>query len=985
MEGSATRGAMLHALALSTLVVPAHATPSLPEDPTACFQTVASALADDAMEGRGLGTPGLARAADLLSAHMKALGLKPGARAYKQPFEALTGVSLGARNTLDDGAARGLGVDWTPAGFSASGTVDAPLVFAGYGITATDLGYDDYAGLDVKGKAVLALRYEPGEDDPDSVFDGKKASRHSDLRAKAIRAREKGAAALILVSPAKLPDEPDRLPPLKVEGPLSDAGLPVIFVTRAVADAWLAAGAAPGGAPPTVASLRAAIDAAKKPVAAALTTRVRAEVTVTPTTATSWNLVGVIPGRGALKDEVVVLGAHYDHLGRGGAGSLRPGVDAIHNGADDNASGVAGAMCAAADLARGKAGGDRRTVALVGFSAEETGLGGSAAFLRDPALAKLGAPVAMVNLDMVGRVREGVLNALGTDSSPAWQARIAEAAKVTPELKVQAGGDGYGPSDHASFYAAGVPVVHLFSGAHPEYHTPDDDLATLNTAGGGSVVRFTAALVDALARGPEKLAYARSAGNGAPGGDSRGYGAYFGSVPDYSAMEGARGGVKISDTRPGSPAERAGLKKDDVIVRMAGTSVGNLQDMTYVLQEHRPGESIEVVVKRGNDTLTLVATLGTRSERSGGGSPHGGGAPAAVSHGASQGAEGASAPSATPPPAAPFPAVVQRPAEDANALLRPEETHLRNLRRLTFGGDNAEAYWSPDGKRLILQITPKSGGCDQEYIYEIATSTLRRVSSGKGRTTCGYFDAPKGTSFLYATTEGASEACPAPPDRSQGYVWPIYDTFDIVRDDGTGKLTPWNAHPGYDAEATTCPVDGRVVFTSTRNGDLDLYVANADGSGLRQVTNTPGYDGGAFFTQDCKRILWRASRPTGEALADYQRLLGQQLVRPSALDLFLMDIDGTNVRQLTFDGKGRFAPYMHPDNTRLLYVSNKGDPKGRDFDIYMVKVDGSGEERITTNPSFDGFPMFSPDGKKLVFSSNRANGKPGDTNVFITN
>lgn len=956
---------MLTHLALSALLVPspARATP-LPEEPALCFETVARALADDSMEGRGLGTPGLARAADLLAGHMKAMGLRPGARSYKQPFQALTGVTLGGDNALGDGAARVLGTDWTPAGFSASGRVDAAVVFAGYGISAPDLGYDDYAGLDVKGKAVLAFRFEPGEDDSDSPFDGKRASRHSDLRAKAIRAREKGAAALVLVSPAKSVDEPDKLPPLKAQGPVSDAGIPVFFVTRAVADAWLAAGTAPGGTAPTVASLRAAIDAAKQPVRAALTTRVEARVTVTPTTATSWNLVGSIPGRGSLKNEVVVLGAHYDHLGHGGAGSLRPGVDAIHNGADDNASGVAGAMCAAAGLSRTRAGGDRRTVVLVSFSAEETGLGGSASFLRDPAMSKLGTPVAMVNLDMVGRVRDNVLNALGADSSPGWAARVAEAGAAAPELTIKAGGDGYGPSDHSSFYAAGVPVVHLFSGAHPEYHTPDDDSATLNVAGGGSVVRFTTALVDALARGPEKLAYARSQG-GAPGGDSRGYGAYFGSVPDYGAMEGAQGGVKLADTRPGSPAERAGLKKDDVIVRMAGTSVANLHDMTYVLQEHRPGDSIEVVVKRGGTEVVLHATLGTRSETKGGNPPAGG-------------ASSSAAPAVTP-----FPAVVQRPAENATALLRSDEPHLRNLRRLTFGGDNAEAYWAPDGKRLILQVTPKGGGCDQEYVYEIATSTLRRVSSGKGRTTCGYFDYPRGDSFLYATTEGASEACPAKPDHSQGYVWPIYNTFDIVRDDGTGKLTPWNAAAGYDAEATTCHRDGRVVFTSTRNGDLDLYVANADGSALRQVTNTPGYDGGAFFTQDCARIVWRASRPTGEALADYTRLLGQQLVRPSALDLFVMDVDGGNVRQLTFDGKGSFAPYPTADGKGVLYSSNRG-ADAREFDIWYLPWEGGAPARITSAPGFDGFPMFSPDGKTLVFSSNRAN-LPGvrDTDVYL--
>ncbi len=942
-------------LALLALAAPAHAAAprsnELPGDPEACFRAVTTALADDAMEGRGIGSPGLARAAEYLAAQLKVAGLKPAVKGFRQPFEVTTGVTLGAANALDDGASRGVGTDWTPAGFSARGNFDSSVVFAGFGITAKDLGHDDYAGLDVKGKVVLALRYEPGENDAASPFDGKRATRHSDLRAKAIRAREAGAAALVLVGPPQSPDEPDRLPPLSNLGPQSDAGIPVLFVTRATADRWLSSTGR------TVAQARDALDAGTKGLSGPLPVRLKGSVDVTPTRATSWNLVGTLPGEGSLKDEVVVLGAHYDHLGHGGRSSLRPGGDAIHNGADDNASGVAGMVCAASQLARARSRGDRRTLVVVGFSAEEIGLGGSAAYVRGPAVGSLASTTAMVNLDMVGRVRDNVLSALGADSSPLWKPRL-DAAAVASGLSVKAGGDGYGPSDHMSFYAEGVPVVHLFSGAHEQYHTPDDDVATLDMVGGGKVVRLTTSLVDGLLRG-ERPAYVRASGP-APGGDSRGYGAYFGSVPDYAAMEASSGGVRLSDTRPGSPAERAGLKKGDVLVGMAGVTVHNLQDMTYVLREHKPGDTVEVVVRRDGAELRLQATLTTRGE----------GAPASSHAGASSSASAS--------------ATVKQPSVDASAMIRPEETHFDGLRRLTFGGDNAEAYWAPDGKRLILQITPKDGGCDQEYVYDLQAETLTRVSSGKGRTTCGYFDYPAGGSFLYATTEAASPACPAKPDHSQGYVWPIYDTFDIVRDDGTGKTTPWNAAPGYDAEATTCMKDGRVVFTSTRNGDLDLYVANADGSGLRQLTSTPGYDGGAFFTQDCKRLVWRASRPTGDALADYQRLLKQGLVRPTALDLFVMDVDGGNVKQLTFDGKGSFAPYPTADGKGVLYSSNRGADV-REFDIWYVPWEGGAPTRITTAPGFDGFPMFSPDGQWLVFSSNRANqAGQRDTDVYVT-
>ena len=921
---------------------PGHAAPAF--DPAACFAEVTAALSDDAMDGRGIGTPGLARAADYLSGRMRAFGLKAPLPDYRQPFTAVTGVALGAGNALDDGAARTLEADWTPAGFSASGTIDADVVFAGFGISAPDLGYDDYAGLDVRGKVVLALRFEPGESDERSPFDGKRSSRYSDLRAKAIRAREHGATALILVSPPQPPDEPDKLPPMQTAGPQSDAGIPVIFVTRAVADRWLASTGR------TVAAARDAIDAGTKPLSAQLPVHVKATVAVTPTVATAWNVVGVLPGRGALKDEVVVIGAHYDHLGHGGAHSMRPDADAIHNGADDNASGVAGALCAAQALRSAAGKGDRRTIAVVNFSAEEIGLGGSAAYVRAPAVGTMAQTVAMINLDMVGRVRDGALSVLGADSSPDWKPLVARvAAAATPELRITANGDGYGPSDQTSFYAEGVPVVHLFSGAHDQYHTPDDDAPTLNMAGGASVVRFTAALAEAVATGPRPT-YARSVA-GAPGGDSRGYGSYFGSVPDYTAMEAATGGVKLSDVRPGSPAERAGVRKGDVIVGMAGVGVNNLYDMTYVLREHKPGDTVEVVVLRGSERVTLQATLTARN------------APAAPA-----------SPTASPAPAGPV---------DASALIRPDEVHFASLQRLTFGGDNAEAYWSPDGRKLMLQVTPPSGGCDQEYIYDLDAGGMKLASSGQGRTTCGYFDYPKGGSFIYATTEGASPACPAKPDYSQGYVWPVYDTFDIVRDDGTGKRTAWTSSPGYDAEATECHVDGRVVFTSTRNGDLDLYVADNDGTHVRQLTNTPGYDGGAFFTQDCKRIVYRASRPQGKDLEDYQRLLKQGLVRPTTLDLFVMDADGSHARQLTHDDKASFAPYPTPDGKGVIYSSNRaGDV--REFDLWYVDWAGGEPQRISTAPGFDGFPMFSPDGQWLAFSSNRANA-PGarDTDLYI--
>jgi len=321
---------------------------------------------------------------------------------------------------------------------------------------------------------------------------------------------------------------------------------------------------------------------------------------------------------------------------------------------------------------------------------------------------------------------------------------------------------------------------------------------------------------------------------------------------------------------------------------------------------------------------------------------------------------------------------------------RADERHLQNVTQLTFGGENAEAYFDHTGTELSLQVKRDGAGCDAIYRMNADGTKQRQVSpsmdKGGGRTTCAYILPSK--QVVYASTHGHGPGCLDEPDRSQGYVWKVYPEFDIwvAGPEGENPKVLFKSD-GYDAEATVCHKTGRIIFTSDKTGDLELYSMNADGTDVKQLTNTPGYDGGAFFSEDCSKVIWRASRPEGDELADYQRLLKMHLVRPSKLEIFVADVAAdqtlTKVVQVTNNGKANFAPYMHPDNTRLLYVSNKGDPKGRDFDIYMVNVDGTGEERITTNPSFDGFPMFSPDGKKLVFSSNRANGTPGDTNVFM--
>jgi TolB protein len=315
--------------------------------------------------------------------------------------------------------------------------------------------------------------------------------------------------------------------------------------------------------------------------------------------------------------------------------------------------------------------------------------------------------------------------------------------------------------------------------------------------------------------------------------------------------------------------------------------------------------------------------------------------------------------------------------------VEPDEIHLENLRQLTFGGQNAEAYFSPDGTQLIFQRTVSDTGCDQQYLINVDGSGLRRVSSGLGRTTCGYFYSV-GTRVLYSSTSHLGERCPPPPDYSLGYVWPVPD-FDIYTSglDGSG-LARLTESAGYDAEATLSPDETTIVFTSARDGDLDIYTMNVDGTNVRRLTTTPGYDGGPFFSPDGSKIIYRSWHPTTpEELADFQALLAEEMIRPSRMEIWVMNADGSEQRQVTQLGGANFAPYFHPDGVRIIFASNHANPEGRNFDLYLVNLDGTGLLRVTTHGDFDGFPMFSPDGTKLVFASNRYGSVEGETNIFI--
>ncbi len=318
----------------------------------------------------------------------------------------------------------------------------------------------------------------------------------------------------------------------------------------------------------------------------------------------------------------------------------------------------------------------------------------------------------------------------------------------------------------------------------------------------------------------------------------------------------------------------------------------------------------------------------------------------------------------------------------ADSIHYANEVHLRNVKQLTFGGENAEAYLSFDEQQLVFQHRDNAGECDQIYTMTLDGGNRKLISTGKGRTTCSYF-LPDGN-IIYASTHVASPECPPPPDFSRGYVWPLYEGYDIFVASPDGRiLRQITTEKGYDAEATISPKGDRMVFTSTRSGDIELYSSKLDGSDVHQLTNLPGYDGGAFYSLDGKKIVFRASRPEGEKLKEYQELLKEGLIRPSKLELYVMDADGSNITQVTNNGAANFAPFFHPDGQRIIFASNLGDPKGRNFDLYMINVDGTGLTRITAHSEFDGFPMFTSDGKKLVFCSNRKNAKPGETNVFI--
>jgi Zn-dependent M28 family amino/carboxypeptidase len=568
-------------------------------DPTVYLNDI-KYLASPELRGRASGSPELEKAADFLIGKYREFGIQPPPGSdYRQPFTVMTGGVLGPGNRFEftgNGHTTSLkaSLDFIPFGFSAAGKLSGTVVFAGYGITAPEYHYDDYAGVEVKGKIVLILRHEPQEFDEHSVFDGKEFTKHATFNAKASNAKMHGALGVILVSDrANHRSEPDELPKFgAMEGP-SDAGIPFVQVKEDRVDAWFA------GAGKSLDRIEGDIDKSLKPESFEFPSiRVNAAVDIERAVKTTHNVAAYLPGETA---EYVVVGAHYDHLGLGEQFSLAPSLaGTVHPGADDNASGTAGVI----ELARwfSKQPKQKRGILFLNFAGEEMGLLGSAWYVAHPEL-PLDNAVAMINMDMIGRVRNAKIYVGGSDTGTGMRAMLD---RITPRHQMNidySDSSGYGSSDHTSFTTKGVPVLFFFSGLHGDYHKPSDTWDKIDAPDAVKVLALVSDVVTGLREEAERPKFVRVAppshGQGGVGpvttSSGSGYGPYFGSIPDFG--EGTTG-VKFADVREGSPAAKAGFKGGDVMVEFDGKPIQNLYDFTYALQAKKPGDEVLVKVMR---------------------------------------------------------------------------------------------------------------------------------------------------------------------------------------------------------------------------------------------------------------------------------------------------------------------------------------------------------------------------------------------------
>ncbi len=563
-------------------------------------------LAAPNMEGRGPGTQGLVRASNYIEHRYKALGLQPaGTQGYLQPFTVTTGATLKADNTLaivDDRKKQSLTInqDFEPISFSSSGSFTGPLVFVGYGASADELQYDDYAGVDVKDKIVVLLRYEPESFAARTGHQG--LTQHSQLVTKAINARNHGAKAVILVN-GKLGDgEEDSLMRFGgVSGP-EDVGIMLLQVKNSVAESWFQA------ADKSLADVQQQINHSGKPVSFAFpdTLQLSGTIDIEATHARVNNVLAYLPGK---TSEYIIIGAHYDHLGRGDSNSLAPSqIGQIHPGADDNASGTAGVLELARLFAPLKGQLDRG-ILFMSFSGEELGLLGSAHWVKDPTL-PLDKCVAMINMDMIGRIRDNKVYIGGVGTGSTFKPILERSEKQT-SFKVEYSPGGYSASDHTSFVAAKIPVLFFFSGLHADYHTPSDTWDKINAPSAAQLLDMVADVMLQLASAPQPPAFVTVAEDKPMGGLSGagGYGPYFGSIPDFGEV---KDGVRFSDVRPGSPAAKAGLKGGDILVQYDDKPIHNLYDFTDALRRSKVGQVVEVKVLRDGQPITASVKLEQR-------------------------------------------------------------------------------------------------------------------------------------------------------------------------------------------------------------------------------------------------------------------------------------------------------------------------------------------------------------------------------------
>ncbi|MCW3097640.1 MAG: putative aminopeptidase [Chthonomonadaceae bacterium] len=585
-------------------------------------------LASDELRGRGSGEPGNEKAAQYIAAEFARCGLRPlgtskerdpnaipDGSGYYQPFRFRAGHVVGKSSRLTlkvprpphatkwvSGMTWNAGEAFEPSSVSAGGKAAGPVVFVGYGIRAPQANHDDFAGVEVKGKVVLMLAGSPGND-PHSPL-----AELADIRRKTLNARELGATAILVV----VPDETHFGVATRASAESADAGLPVLQIKQTIATAFF---------PPdhTLKAAQADADAGKH---ASFDPGSQAEIVadVKPVEKVTANVIGMIEGSDpTLKPEVVVIGAHLDHLGMGGPGSLaKSSAPAIHHGADDNASGAAGVLAMARYFGRTPEGKTvklaaqlrqrpRRSLVLMCFSGEELGLLGSAYYVAHPII-PLERTVAMLNMDMVGRLRDNKLIAIGSGTAKEWDG-LLDTLNKTAGFTLSRSMDGFGASDQQSFYNKSIPVLFFFTGSHPQYHTPEDTIDLINAPGEAKVLKMVAECAERIADSPDRPTYQKVAITG--GGGSPGFRVYFGSIPDYAAMVE---GVQLTGVREGSPADKAGLKAGDIIVKFGDLTVKSVQDYTVALSGHKPGDIVKIVVQRGSETVTLTATLAARPE-----------------------------------------------------------------------------------------------------------------------------------------------------------------------------------------------------------------------------------------------------------------------------------------------------------------------------------------------------------------------------------